>query len=412
MYRRFFPAVSQYPQRHFFDNAATTQMCQVAIDAAIMLNQMPRANVGRGVYQEAEEISELYEHARTTIANCIGAKTHEIIFCRGTTDALNMAARALVETMTKDQSVVISDAEHHSNFLPWVELCQQKNYPVYRLPVSAKGVIDLSYLSELTDRNIAILSITHCSNVTGIINDMATITKWCRQNNVSLVVDGAQMVQHHLPDVSQLDVDVYCFSGHKSFAGSGLGVLYINENLLENWHPTIWGGGMIANMTGLNQPSLKANLHAKRISHDWLTAPQKLEAGTPSYQQAVILSQALQWFAKLSPEPLKNHHQALFDKADSILQKYDFIDYLHNPDQPRNPIFSFNYHTLHAHDAAQLFDQLGFCVRAGHHCAKPLMHSLQLNACLRISLSCYNTAEELELFDQALQKVYQRSQDF
>lgn len=404
MYKHFFPAVCQNPKRHFFDNAATTQYCQAALDSSAQLDELPRANISRGVYREAERISELYEQARQSIAKIIGVKAHEIIFCRSTTDGLNIAARCLLENLQSGQGVLVSDAEHHSNFLPWMELCKQKKRPFYRLSLDENGAIDLAQLAQFEDKNIAVLAITHCSNLTGVITDMPSIAQWCEDHDIILVVDGAQMLQHTIPNLSQFNAHVYAFSGHKVFAGSGIGVLYANEQLLEKWQPVAWGGGMVLDIPLLHTCSPTDN--------QWLQTPQKFEAGTPSYQQAIILADTLKWLDSLDQHAFHQHHQSLFAQAENILQQYDFIDVIGHTQQPRHPIFAFNIRALHPHDAAQLFDQLGFCVRAGHHCAKPLMHHLGINACLRISLSCYNTLEELELFEHALKHIYKQSQAF
>ena len=373
MYRQFFPVIAQHPKRYFFDNAATTQYCQATLDATQLLNSKTRANVARSTYQEAEFISDAYEQARQTIADLLAVKSNEIIFCRGTTDALNIAARCLIENLQQEQAVLISDAEHHSNFLPWLELCKQRKKPLYRLPVNANGAIDFTQLEHFRDKNIAVVAITHCSNVTGVISDIALLAKWCQKNNAKLVLDGAQMIQHKLPNIAELEADVYCLSGHKAFASSGIGILYAKEELLEQWQPISWGGGMILKLAEM----IDNPLEPQNSNNHWFKAPQKFEAGTPPYQQAIILAKALEWFASLEQTPLQKHHQALFHKADEILQKYDFVNYIHNPKLPRHPIFAFNIEGLHPHDAAQLFDSHGFCLRAGHHCAKPLMKSLQ-----------------------------------
>jgi cysteine desulfurase/selenocysteine lyase len=407
-YQHDFPAIFANPQRHFFDNAATTQACQVAIDTKHSLDSQFRTNIARGVYQEAEKISEAYEEARQTIAELIGAKNNEIVFCRGTTDALNISARCIIENLSPEKGVLISDAEHHSNFLPWLELCKKHNIPLYRLPVNTDGAIDFAQLTNFDNNNIGIVAITHCSNVTGIISDIELVSKWCKKNQALLVLDGAQMMQHSIPNMRELGADVYCFSGHKAFATSGIGVLYAKEQLLESWQPVTWGGGMILKLPPVNNNPLLL----QEEENLWAPAPQKFEAGSPPYEQAIILSKALKWLADLEQEPLKKHHQALFNKAYEIMNCYDFIDNIGNVKESRNPIFSFNIKSIHPHDAAQLFDSLGFCLRAGHHCAKPLLHSLGIDACLRMSLSCYNTLEELELFEHALQKIYQQAKSW
>lgn len=396
--RNYFPAVINSKQV-CLDNAAMTQLTQVVIDTAHNHLQQLQSNASRGVYQSAEVSTLEYQQAKKDIAIALNTDASQLAFSLNTTAALNYLAKSLIELLNKKDTVLVSQAEHHSNFLPWQQLCHRHGINFQILPLLDDGSLMLDKLNTLNTDKVKILCLQHASNVTGYINKMPKIADWCQKHNILLVVDGAQMLQHKIPDITNLGVDAYAFSSHKCYSLSGLGVLWLSPELINRLKPSSWGGGMVSQI-GVQAENTK-----------FIEGITKFEAGTPTVMQSKCLASAIKWFNQLD-ESHQENTQRLYQKAFESLAKLDNIRIL-NPQrqEPQLPIISFIHKNLHAHDIAAVLANQHIAVRAGHHCAQPLMQHWNISSCVRISLSIYNNDSDIDAFIEAMLQVAQLSKN-
>lgn len=388
-----FPLLAAAPGLHYLDSAATAQIHGAALDAVIRHETTCRANVMRGTYALAEAADRAFDAARHSVARFLNAgSAEEIVFTSGATAALNLVAQAFGNTLQAGDRVLISVAEHHSNFVPWQMLRERTGIELALIPVGADGVLDLTRLLELMGSRCRLVAVTQCSNVTGAWTDVAAIVAAARQAGARVLLDGAQAVQHGPQDVRALGVDFYAFSGHKCFGPGGVGVLWGRAELLAAMPPFLGGGGMIGEVT----PALST----------WAAPPQRFEAGTPPIAQAVGLAAALEWMMTLDWAAIREREDALCRQLIAGLQRIPQLRLL-GPvaAAARAPIVSFDIPGLHPHDICQVLDGHGLALRGGHHCAQPLLAALGAEACTRASIALYNDEADIQALLDGLAEV-------
>ena len=381
--REEFPLLAAEPDLHYLDSAATAQIHRSALDAVLRHETGSRANVSRGTYRLAAAADLAYEKARLTAANFLNAgAAAEIIFTSGATASLNLVAHAFGNTLKSGDRVLVSVAEHHSNFVPWQMLRERTGIELALIPVTAAGQLDLARLSGLINDRCRLVAVTHCSNVTGAWTDVARLVEAARKAGAKVLLDGAQAVQHGPQDVRALGVDFYAFSGHKCFGPGGVGVLWGREELLAAMPPFLAGGGMIASVT----PETTT----------WASPPQRFEAGTPPIAQAVGLAAALEWMMGLDWPQIHARESRLCELLIDGLQRIPGLRLLGpGASAPRAPIVSFDIPGLHPHDICQVLDAHRLALRGGHHCAQPLLAALGLDVCSRASIALYNDEADI-----------------
>jgi cysteine desulfurase/selenocysteine lyase len=384
--RAEFPLLAAAPQLHYLDSAATAQIHRAALDALVRHETTSRANVMRGTYRLAEAADRAYEQARQSVARFLNAASaDEIVFTSGATASLNLVAHAFGNTLKAGDRVLISLAEHHSNFVPWQLLRERAGIELAFIPVTASGELDLARLPDLVDDKTRLIAVTQCSNVTGAWTDVAAIVAAARKVGARVLLDGAQAVQHGPQDVRALGIDFYACSGHKCFGPGGVGVLWGRGEALATLPPFLGGGGMIAEVT----PQLTT----------WAAPPQRFEAGTPPIAQAVGLAAALEWMMTLDWKAIHARESRLCELLIDGLQRIPDLRLLgpaaSAASAARAPIVSFDIPGLHPHDICQVLDAHHLALRGGHHCAQPLLAALGVEACTRASIALYNDEADI-----------------
>ncbi|SES34576.1 cysteine desulfurase / selenocysteine lyase [Butyrivibrio fibrisolvens] len=378
----------------YFDNAATSQRPQAVIDAVADFYQKSNANPLRGLYDWSVDATERYEHARSTVAKFIGAKEScEIVFTRNTTESMNLIAYSYgLKNVGKDDEIVISVMEHHSNILPWQMVCRQTGARLVWLEPDEEGVItEDEYKSKITDK-ARIVSIGHVSNVLGVTNPVKEIAAYAHDKGAVVVVDGAQSVPHMKVDVNEIGADFLAFSGHKLMAPMGIGVLYGKKDLLEAMDPFLTGGEMIEYVT--------------RDSATWAELPHKFEAGTVNAADAVGLEAAINYIESVEFDFIKEQEHKLTRLLMDGMSELSYIKVYGSKDPKKHcGIVTFTIDGVHPHDISSVLNEDHVCVRAGHHCAQPLMQFLKVGSTARASLYFYNTEEEVKRFLEALKGV-------
>lgn len=385
--RRAFPIFTSHPDLVYLDSAATALKPATVISAEQAYYTHFSSNIARGIYPMAEEATEAFEKARTTVASFIGARSEEIVFTAGTTASLNLVADLFTPHITKEDALVTTALEHHSNFLPWKELAHRTGASFHIIPVTKNGEFDETTLLTLITQETKIVALGAVSNVLGIINPIKAIIQKIRKinQNVIVVVDAAQAIGHMPVDVVDWDADFVAFSGHKLFGPTGTGVLFGKHSLLQTLRPVSFGGGMV--------------LDACAPETLYKESPACFEAGTPNIAGIIGLGAAIEYINTLGLDTIQAHENALALYAIRRL-KEEFGESLHivgetAPDK-KSGIVSFVVEGIHPHDTAQLLGEQGICVRAGLQCAAPLHESLNLSASTRVSLSVYTTESDIE----------------
>lgn len=376
----------------YLDNAATTQKPQQVLDVLADYYQKDNANVHRGVHTLSERATARYEAARQKVADFIQAKSNkEILFTRGTTTSLNWVAQFAKEILQPDQEVIISVQEHHSNIIPWQQACQQTGAKL-RYVTLKDGELDMDHLRSLLSSKTKFVSLAHVSNVLGGVAPIGEIAELAHQVGAYLVVDGAQSVPHMAVNVQELDVDFYAFSGHKMLGPTGIGVLYGKEELLNRMSPVEFGGEMID--------------FVYEQSATWKELPWKFEAGTPNIAGAIGLGAAIDYLTEIGMDAIQAHEAELVDYVFPKLQAIPGLTIYGSQDlSKRTGVIAFNLDDLHPHDVATALDYEGVAVRAGHHCAQPLLRYLQVPATVRASFYIYNTKADCDKLVEALIKT-------
>ena len=395
--RRDFPILEREIRGHklvYLDSTATSQKPEVVIEALSHFYRTSNANVHRGVYSLSEESTAAYESTREKVARFIGAGTEQIVFTRNTTEALNLVAYTWGRAnLNEGDEVLITLMEHHSNIVPWQIVCEEKGAVLRYVPLHPDGTLDLSNLDTLLNSRTKLFGFTQMSNVLGTINPVDALVRKAHDVGAVTVVDGAQGAPHLAVNVLDLDVDFYAFSAHKMLGPTGVGVLYGKKELLDAMPPFLGGGEMIG------------EVHLDHFT--WKDPPLKFEAGTPNFADVVAFGAAIDYLADLGMDRIRQHEIAITTYAlDEISRLGDGIT-VFGPQDPmvRGGVVSFAMDGIHPHDIAQVMDWDAICIRAGHHCAQPLMHHLQVPATARASFYLYNTEQEVDIFVDNLKKV-------
>lgn len=397
--RSKFPALSRKVYGKdlvYFDNAATSQRVQSVVDEWKRVSEESNANIHRAVHCLADEATQAYEQARDAVKEFINAESREeVVFTSGTTAAVNLVAFSFGEAFVKEgDEVIVTEAEHHSNIVPWQMMCSRKGAVLKVLPVDDSGYLMIEKLGGLLTDRTRILAVTHISNVLGIINPVKEIISECHSKGVPVLVDGAQGAVHCKVDVQELDCDFYAFSGHKLYAATGTGVLYGKRKWLDAMPPYMGGGEMVGTV------SFAETTYAP--------LPMKFEAGTQNFASAATLKPAIEFIKSLNDNELIKYNNSIRDylleyfKSDSRIRLYGVPRGIN---EDKIPLFSFTVEGVHHEDLALILDKMGIAARSGQMCAEPLMDRYGVSGMLRISIAPYNTLEEAEYFVKCLNKA-------
>ncbi|MDY0140280.1 MAG: cysteine desulfurase [Bacteroidales bacterium] len=376
----------------YFDNAATTQKPSIVIDTITEYYSKYNANIHRGIHFLSNFVTDASEKARETVREFINADTvEEIIFTSGTTESINLVAFSFGETfIVKDDEIIISEMEHHSNIVPWQMLCERKDAILRVLPFNDAGELEIDKLSELINPKTKIVAVAHVSNALGTINPIKEIIKIAHKSNIPVLIDGAQAAQHIKVDVKELDCDFYAFSGHKSYGPTGTGILYGKKDILEKMTPYKGGGEMIAKVS------------FEKTTYNAL--PFKFEAGTPNYIDSIALAKALDYITELGLDNICKYETELLEYATRELKKIDNLKIIGEAEH-KSSVISFIIDGIHPSDAGTLLDQMGIAIRTGTHCAEPVMQHFGISGTLRASFAFYNTFEEVDYFVKSLNYI-------
>ena len=374
----------------YFDNGATSQKPQVVIDAITEYYTNNNANIHRGVHYLSQLATTQYENARTIIQNYINAPlSQEILFTKGTTDAINLVANSLGELFSSGDEIMISAMEHHSNIVPWQMLCERKGLVLKVIPINEAGELIMSEFDNLFSPKTKLVSITHISNTLGTINPIEEIIAKTHAIGAYMMIDGAQSIQHIKVDVQALDCDFFAFSGHKVFGPTGVGILYGKKEILDKMPPYQGGGDMIAKVT------------FEKTTYNEL--PHKFEAGTPNISGGICLGTAITYLAELDLDAIHAHESELAHYAEEKLLQFDGVRIIGTA-KNKTSVVSFIVNGIHPFDLGTLLDKQGIAVRTGHHCTQPLMDFYQIPGTVRASFAFYNTKEEIDVFIHAMER--------
>lgn len=393
--RKDFPILGQTLYNRplvYFDNAATTQKPRVVVEQIESAYYNINANVHRGVHFLSQAATEAHENARTTVRKFLNAKNDsEIIFTRGTTEAINLVASSFAdECMKPGDEVIVSEMEHHSNIVPWQLQAARKGIAVKVIPITPDGELCMDTFRSLFSERTKLVSVAHISNVLGTVNPVEEIIKAAHEQGVPVLIDGAQSVPHMKVDVQALDADFYVFSGHKIYGPTGIGVLYGKEEWLDRLPPYQGGGEMIATVS------------FEKTTFNEL--PFKFEAGTPDYIGSTALAEALNYVENLGIDTIYSYEDELLKYATTGLQTIPEAR-IFGQAAHKSSVLSFLIGSIHHYDMGMLLDRFGIAVRTGHHCAQPLMKAFGIEGTVRASFSFYNTKEEIDTFIESVDRV-------
>lgn len=393
--RKDFPILKQ--QVHgkplvYLDNAATTQKPQAVIDTLVHYYRSENSNIHRGVHALSERATEAYERARTTVASFLNARdASEIIFVRGTTEAINLVAQTYGRTnIGAGDEVIISAMEHHSNIVPWQILCQQQGAHLRVAPINDDGELPVEELERTLSPRTKLIAIAHVSNALGTINPVDEVIALAHARNIPVLIDGAQACPHLAVDVRGLDCDFYAFSGHKIYGPTGVGVLYGKSELLDSMPPYQGGGDMIASVT------------FEKTVYNRL--PHRFEAGTPNIAGVIGLGAALEYVNAIGLENIAAREHQLLTYANAALSSIPGLRLIGTA-RDKAAVLSFVLEGVHPHDIGTILDQAGIAIRTGHHCAQPVMDRFGVPATARASLGVYNTTEEIDALIAGIHRV-------
>jgi cysteine desulfurase/selenocysteine lyase len=392
--RRDFPILSQQVNGKplvYLDNGASAQKPTAVLDAMDRYYREMHSNVHRGAHTLGDRATAAFEGARETVRQFLNAgETREIIWTRGTTEAINLVANGLAPRLKSGDEILVSEMEHHANIVPWQMVAERTGAKVVPIRITPEGELDLESFASLISDRTRVLAITHVSNVLGTINPVATLIDQARARGIITVIDGAQAVPHRQPDVQALGCDFYAFSSHKLFGPTGIGVLYGRAELLEEMPPYQGGGEMI-----------------ERVSFErttWNTLPYKFEAGTPAIAEAVGLGAAIDYINGLDRQAMEAAEDSLLAHANQLVETVPGMEIIGTA-RHKVPVMSFKIDGLHPSDIGTLLDQQGIAIRTGHHCAMPLMAYYGVPGTARASFAFYNTLDEVTALFTALQKI-------
>ena len=376
----------------YLDSASTSQKPLEVIDTISSYYNSYAANVHRALYSIGEKATDEYENVRLLVKNMLNVPdSHSVIFTSGTTESINLIAYSWgLKNLKKADNVLITEMEHHSNIIPWQLITKKTNSSLNYIPLSNNGTLNTESMNEQLLSSTKIISISHQSNVFGTINPIKNIIDKAKSMDILTLIDGAQAVPHLEVDLAELDSDFYVFSGHKMLGPTGVGVLIGRNELLEEMEPFLGGGEMIN----------KVNMHEST----WNEIPWKFEAGTPKVAQVIGLGAAIKYLMNIGLENIHNHEQGLLQYALDILEQNENIILYGNPPE-RGAVIPFNLKNIHAHDLAKFLDLDGICIRAGHHCAQPIMDYLNVSSTARISMNIYNDENDIDILAAGIKKT-------
>jgi cysteine desulfurase/selenocysteine lyase len=376
----------------YLDNAATTQKPLSVIEGVRRYYSTMNANVHRGIHTLAEEATEAYEGTRKAVARFLGARPEEVVFTKNATEAINFVALGWARhRLKRGDAIVLTEMEHHANLVPWVLLAKEMGLELRYIPIDAEGKLRLEALAKLLDQKVRLVSLVHASNVLGTINPLEAVIEEAKKVGARVLIDAAQSLPHFRVDVRALDCDFFVFSAHKMLGPTGVGVLYGKMGALEETVPVLGGGEMI-----------------ERVTYDSVTfnqIPWRFEAGTPNIADVVAFLPALAYLEALDPKTSMRHEQNLSRAAIEALERMGFRVLGPKAPDERVGVVSWTSEFAHPHDTATILDQFGVAVRAGHHCAQPLMRKLGLAATTRASFYIYNDMDDVEMLIEALKEV-------
>jgi len=375
----------------YFDNAATSQTPNCVIESISDYYKSLNSNIHRGVHKLSQLATDKYEESRKKFKEHFNASsTSEIIFTPGTTHSINLISNGFIKFLKKDDEIIVSQLEHHSNIVPWQMLCEKTGAIMKVIPMNEKGELDLSKFSSLLSNKTKIVFVNHVSNALGTVNPIEIIIEKSHQAGAAVLIDGAQAAPHFEIDVKKLDVDFYVCSAHKLCGPTGVGILYGKKEWLEKLPPYQGGGEMI------DEVSFEKSTYAD--------LPNKFEAGTPNISGVIASGIALDYINKLGLENIKEYEDYLLDHATSKLKEIEGVK-IYGEAKIKTSVISFNIKNIHPYDVGSVIDNLGIAVRTGHHCAQPIMDYFDIPGTIRISFSFYNTIDEINILIEALKKA-------
>ena len=392
--RAQFPILSRevngYPLA-YLDNAASAQKPRAVIDALSRQMETSFANVHRGLHTMANETTEAFEGARAKVATFLGAPSPEnIVFTKGATEALNLAAYGLMHTIQPGDEIIVTQMEHHSNIVPWHFMRERLGAVLKFVPVLENGTLDLDAYKSMLSPKTKIVSVVYMSNVLGTVNPVKKIGEWAHEAGATFIIDGTQAAVHGKVDVVDIDADLFAMTGHKLYGPTGIGALYGKTDVLDKMQPFNGGGEMIE------------DVFEDRVTYN--EPPHKFEAGTPPILEAIALGAAIDWFTQFDFDAVQKHEMAVYQHALEGLRKMNAFQMLGDAPE-KGPVLAFNLEGAHAHDVAQILDKYGVAVRAGQHCTQPLMERFDIHGSVRASFGIYNTLEEADRLIAGLKKA-------
>lgn len=376
----------------YLDNAATTQKPRCVVDTICGNYYTQNANIHRGVHFLSQRATEAHEEARKTVQKFLNAKSErEIIFTRGTTEAVNLVASSFGKAFCKEgDEIVVSQMEHHSNIVPWQILQADRGVSLKVIPFDEKGVLQVDKLNDLLTERTKLVAVVHVSNTLGTVNPVKEIVRMAHERGIPVLVDGAQSVPHMKVDVQDIDADFYVFSGHKIYGPTGMGALYGKEVWLDKLPPYQGGGEMIKNVS------------FEKTTFNEL--PFKFEAGTPDYIGSTALAEAIRYVEAIGMDNIARHEQALLKYATEKLSQIENIRFIGEAEN-KSGLVSFLVGDIHPYDLGAILDKLGIAVRTGHHCAEPVMKAFGIEGTVRASFGIYNTLEEIDILAAGVERA-------
>ena len=389
--RKEFPIFKEREGLVYLDSASTTQKPQCVIDSVSSFYSNYNANVHRALYEIGEKATNEFESVRLKIKKFLNVPdSHEVIFTRSSTESINLVAYSWgISNLNKDNGVLVTEMEHHSNLVPWQIISERTSSKLRYLPLEKNGTLDLSSI-EMDLNETGLLAMVHQSNVFGTINPISKIVDLAKSKGVLTLIDGAQAVPHFAVDISKIDCDFYVFSGHKMVGPTGVGVLIGRKKILEKMDPFLGGGEMINNVT--------------MDKSTWNEIPWKFEAGTPNIAQVIGLGRAIEFIESIGIKNIQQHEDQLLNYGIDELSKIEGMELYGNPSK-RGAVIPFNIQNIHSHDLAKFLDTDKICVRAGHHCAQPIMNVLGISASARASFYLYNDERDIDKLVKSIVKT-------
>jgi cysteine desulfurase/selenocysteine lyase len=392
--RKSFPILDSEVNQHklvYLDNAATTQKHQSVIDAVSQFYEKENSNIHRGVHYLSQLSTNKFEQTRECVKDFINAQhTHEVIFTKGTTDSINLLAFCYSKILKKGDEVIVSEMEHHSNLVPWQMCCDYSQAILKVIPITSTGELDMSFFKKELNSKTKLVALTHISNSLGTINPIEKIIELTHQTDAKILIDGAQAAAHVNVDVQRLDVDFYCFSAHKLYGPTGVGVLYGKEELLNMLPPYQGGGEMIKDVS----------IHKTTYAG----LPHKFEAGTPNIAGVIAFKNAIEFIKDIGVKKMKDHEDSLLKYATLKLENIAGLSIIGTAAE-KSGIISFIISDIHHYDLGLILDKLGVAIRTGHHCTQPVMKKMNISGTSRISFACYNTIKEVDYTVECIKKA-------